>query len=205
MLYRFRLTIIFAIMFCLASGPVSCAKASQMAEPVSMERNRLWAAPMQVKGLPNLFQVTPDLYRSAQPDETGMANAKKMGIKTVLSLRSSNKDPSLSAGTGLTLRRVPLATWDISDEEIIAALSIIHSSPKPVLVHCLHGADRTGLIIAMYRMVFQDWSKEKAKDELLHGNYGFHGIWTNIPKKIDDTDIAAIKAEVMKALPAEMR
>jgi protein tyrosine/serine phosphatase len=149
-----------------------------------------------VEGLPNLFRVTPDLYRSAQPEETGMVNADKMGIKTVLSLRVSNVDPELAQGTGLLLRQVPIYTWNISEDEIVSALRIIRDAPGPMLVHCRHGADRTGLVMAMYRMVFQGWSKEEAREEMLNGGYGFHSIWTNIPKLIDQTDIAALRAKV---------
>jgi protein tyrosine phosphatase (PTP) superfamily phosphohydrolase (DUF442 family) len=125
-----------------------------------------------------------------------MDNARTMGVKTVLSLRVSNEDPELSLGTGLILRRVPIETWAITEDEIVSALRIIRDSPGPVLVHCRHGADRTGLITAMYRMVFEGWSKEEAKDEMLNGGYGFHSMWTNIPKMIDEADIAALRAKV---------
>ncbi len=115
----------------------------------------------------------------------------------MLSLRTSNTDPELAAGTGLRLEHVPITTWAVGDEEMTAALRIINTAPKPLLLHCYHGADRTGLTIAMYRMIFQGWSKEDAKEELVNGGYGFHSIWRNIPKYIDEVDIEAIRARVM--------
>ena len=185
------------LVFCLAVGSLSvAAPLSRAATHAPAERNSRWATPMEVKGLPNLFQVTPDLYRSAQPDKTGMMNARNMGIKTVLSFRTSNKDEKLNEATGLILRRVPIKTHNIKESDIVDALRIIRVSPKPVLVHCLHGADRTGLIMAMYRMVFQGWSKEEAKDEMINGGYNFHSVWSNIPKMIDKADIEAIRAKV---------
>jgi len=192
-----KVFVMLALVLCFSASCMSCNKSpSQAASTAPAERNGRWAVPLEVEGLPNLFQVTPDIYRSAQPDETGMQNAKKMGIKTILSFRTSNKDPKLSEGTGLIPRRVPITTWAVEDDEIVEALRIIRLSPKPMLVHCLHGADRTGLIMAMYRMVFQGWSKEEAKDEMINGGYGYHSMWTNIPKEIDKADIEAIKAKV---------
>ena len=164
-------------------------------------RDSRWAVPVEAEGLPNLFRVTPDLYRSAQPDKAGMRRARDMGIKTVLSFRASDKDTKRSKGTGLLIRHVPIDTWDVDDEEIVNALRIIRLAPKPILVHCRHGADRTGLIIAMYRMVFQGWSKEEAKDEMINGGYGFHSIWMNIPEEIDKADIEAVKAGVFTDTP----
>lgn len=183
------------LLFLLVHGLSAFAASSPPAD--REERNINWAVPMRVEGLPNLFQVSPELYRSAQPDETGMRNAKAMGIKTVLSLRTEKDDPKLSRGTGLHLEQVGITTWNIHDADLVTALKIIHTAPKPVLVHCRHGADRTGLVMALYRMAFQDWGKEDAKDEMQNGGFGFHRIWTNIPEIIDRTDITAIRQEVM--------
>jgi protein tyrosine phosphatase (PTP) superfamily phosphohydrolase (DUF442 family) len=151
---------------------------------------------MEADGIPNLFWVSPDLYRSAQPDKTGMISAKMMGIKSVVSLRESDSDPRLSRGTGLALKSVPMEAWDIEGEELLAALRAIHESPKPVLLHCRHGSDRTGLVVAAYRVVFQGWSKEDAKNEMINGGYGFHKVWKNIPKMVDRLDAEALKAQL---------
>lgn len=191
-----RAAVVFWLAFYLAVSCVSCSSASHEPQVFSPQRDKRWAVPVQEEGLPNLFQVTPDLYRSAQPDQTGMRNAEKMGIRTVLSLRTSNPDPELSEGTGLELRRVPIATENISEEEVVAALRIIREGPHPVLVHCRHGADRTGLVIAVYRMAFQGWTREEALNEMRDGGFGFHSIWINIPKMIRKIDIEAIRAKV---------
>ena len=98
----------------------------------------------------------------------------------------------------LLLRNVPMHSWNTHDEDIISALRIIHDAPKPILVHCRHGADRTGLIMAMYRVVFQGWTKEQAKKEMLEGGYGFHAVWVNITRRIDKADIAAIRARIFR-------
>lgn len=89
-------------------------------------------------------------------------------------------------------------TWHIEDEDIIAALRAIRNAEKlgPVLLHCQHGADRTGVVTAMYRIVFQKWSKEKALDELQSGGFGYHAIWANIPRYLRTVDVDKIRHAV---------
>lgn len=65
-----------------------------------------------------------------------------------------------------------------------------------MLIHCQHGADRTGLVSALYRMVYQGWTREQALDELQHGGYGFHPIWQNITNYLKNVDVERLKREV---------
>ncbi len=44
---------------------------------------------------------------------------------------------------------------------------------QKVLLHCYHGSDRTGASVAMYRIIFQNWSTTDALAEMKHGGYGF--------------------------------
>lgn len=71
-------------------------------------------------------------------------------------------------------------------------------SLQPVLVHCNHGSDRTGTMVAIYRIVFEGWSKAQATDEMINGGFGFHPIWQNLIRYIEELDVNAIKAEVAK-------
>lgn len=164
----------------------------------AVQRDSRWAEPKRAEGLPNLYRVDSEVYRSGQPEGEGLRSAENLGIRTVLSLRSTNRDVALDKSGDLLLRNVPMRSWNTHDEDIIRALRIIHDAPKPILVHCRHGADRTGLIMAMYRVVFQGWTKEQAKKEMLEGGYGFHSIWINITRRIDRADIVAIRARVFK-------
>ena len=63
-------------------------------------------------------------------------------------------------------------------------------------MHCWHGSDRTGTVIAMYRMVVQGWSREDALDELVNGGYGYHTIYRNIPAYIRNVDIDSIRQQL---------
>jgi tyrosine-protein phosphatase SIW14 len=162
----------------------------------STARPAHWATPLQRKGLPNLHQVTPTLYRGAQPTAVGMRQLKAMGIKTVLNLRSFNSDREELGATGLAYDHIAMKAWHPEQEDIIRFLQITtDKSRQPIFVHCQHGADRTGLMCAVYRVAVCGWTKEEAIREMTQGGFGHHTIWTNLVKFIRDLDIDAIKKE----------
>ncbi len=182
----------FIFIFCLAlSGAVL---VSTRADVFAGATGRTWAVPVQLADSDNFFRVTKHLYRSAQPSADGMQAYEKFGIRTVINLRTFHSDAKEVRGTNLILVEIPILTWDAGkDEIVIRVLQVIRDAEKPVLVHCQHGADRTGLIMASYRMVEQDWSKAEALDELRNGGFGFHTIWQNIPEYIEEMDIDQIR------------
>ncbi len=99
---------------------------------------------------------------------------------------------------GIACLRLPMLTWDISADHVVAALLAIRAAERKgaVLIHCQHGADRTGVIAAMYRLVFQGWSKQQALAELREGGFGFHPMWRNIPSFLRRVDVAAVRGRV---------
>lgn len=156
-----------------------------------------WAEPLALEGAPNLHKVTETLYRSAQPTAEGMKNLEKLGIRTVINLRAFHSDADEIAGTKLLNEELSVKTWHIEDEDVVRVLRIVKDPARgPYLIHCLHGADRTGTMVAMYRMVVQGWPREKVIDELQNGGYGFHPIWTNIVTYLVKVDVARIRQEV---------
>jgi len=88
-------------------------------------------------------------------------------------------------------------TWHMEDEDVVRVLKLIRNKENgPFLIHCQHGADRTGLMSAMYRIVEQGWTKDEAIKEMVEGGYGFHPIWSNIIKYIRNADVKKIKVAV---------
>ena len=168
------------------------------------ERNPDWAVPVYAKGLPNLHRVTADLYRSAQPTAEGMCSAEDMGIRTVLNLRAFHSDDELAEGTRLTLMRLEINTWAMDEEEILTGLRIILRAKPPVLVHCQHGADRTGTLMAAYRMVVQGWPREEAIAEMLDGGYGYHAIWGNLITLLENLDVEAMRAQLLEDMEPQL-
>ena len=163
------------------------------------ETNRpsAWAAPIELEGVPNLHKVSDTLYRSAQPTAVGMQNLKKLGIKTVVNLRTFHSDLDELKGTGLASVRFHMKTWHSEDEDALRFLQIATDPERtPVLVHCQHGADRTGELCATYRIVVQGWTKEAAIQEMTGGGFGFHSIWSNIPSWIKNLDAEKLRKEI---------
>lgn len=178
----------------LCAAPFDSLYAAENATP----RNPIWAKPIDVSS--NLFQVDQGFYRSEQLQDKDIALLQELGVKTVLNLRSFHSDDDLLKGTGIESVRVPINTWAINDNNVTAALKALRAAQKegPVILHCLHGADRTGLVTAMYRVLYQNWSKEVALKELTEGGYGYHAMWTNIPTYFNTVDIEKIRVAVEK-------
>lgn len=149
--------------------------------------------------LRNLHRVDDHVWRSSQPDAVGFADLKAAGIGEVLSLRHYHADDHLA--DGLVLHRIPMDAETIRDADIVAALKVIRRSKKPVLVHCWHGSDRTGVVVAMYRMVVQRWPRGKAIAELNDPAYGHHaGAYPNIQRYLEGVDVETIRRELRSTL-----
>ena len=112
-----------------------------------------------------------------------------------LSDLSDDKDET--HGTKPRLRRIKMDTGHIEDEDIVRVLAMLrHTDDGPFLVHCRHGADRTGVACAMFRIVEQGWSREDAIREMKDGGFGFHPLWKNIPRCLEKVDVAKIRRGV---------
>lgn len=165
------------------------------------ERPAKWAQLVPGTSVKNLNRVTPQLYRSAQPDAAGMRDLEKLGVKTVVDLRDLNDDRNEARDTKLRLHRVKMDAWHIEDEDVVQALALLRrKGDGPFLIHCHHGADRTGVVCAMFRLVEQRWSRGDAIRELKDGGYGFHKTWVNIPHYLQKVDIEKVRMLVDKAV-----
>jgi protein tyrosine/serine phosphatase len=129
--------------------------------------------------LPKFSQVNPNLFRGAQPKEGGIDRLKNMGIKTIINLRDSGdqtrNEEDEATTKGLRYFNIPLPNFDRpSDETVSQILSLITSSEnQPVFVHCKRGSDRTGTIIALYRIEYDGWTGDRAKSEAKQHGMGF--------------------------------
>lgn len=169
-----------------------------MASPVVKPQARpaSWAPPIMLAGAPNLHKVSDNLFRSAQPSTEGMVNLKGLGIKTVVSLRAFHSDRDALANTGLGYERIDIKTWHPERQDVVRFLKIATDPARgPVLVHCQHGADRTGTMVAIYRVTVQGWSKAEATREMTEGGFGFHEVWVNLIPWLEKLDIDAIRQE----------
>lgn len=153
-------------------------------------------------GLPNFARVSPVLYRGAQPTREGFLALREMGVKTVVSLRMLHSDRELLAGTGMRHLRIPAKAWHPEDEDVAMVLRIVREPEnQPVFVHCEHGADRTGAVMAVYRMIEQRWSVDDAAAEL--PRFGYHPIWQQIMTYLRGLDVPRMRERIAATpLPA---
>ncbi len=195
---RFRwigLLLAGAIIVC-AAGYLFCSGIANrhIDSDIDADTRAKWAKPMDLPGLPNLHKVSDDLYRGAQPSAEGIGQLETLGIKTVVNLRWSHSDRDQLQGTSLAYEHIKMTAWNVEFEDVVRFLRIISDSNSlPVFVHCQHGADRTGLICAVYRIVIQGWSKDEAIEEMTEGGFGFHEIWKNLLNYIRRLDIDQAK------------
>jgi protein tyrosine/serine phosphatase len=159
-----------------------------------------WAEPVEMEGVSNLHRISPTLYRSEQPTALGMKNLEKLGIRTVINLRAFNDDKDEVKGTSLRTERVKILTWRIDDKHVIEVMRMLKKAENgPFLIHCQHGADRTGLMSAMYRVLEQGWTPEDALTELIDGGYGYHSMWKNIVRYVRSVDTASLREAIESA------
>ena len=122
------------------------------------------------EGINNFGKISDSLYRGAQPDAAGIRNLARLGIKSIINLRMTNDvwnaEAAEASASGITYTNVPLkSVGRPTDEQVAALLALIKSLPAPVFVHCQYGCDRTGTIIACYRIRHGGWPNQAALEE----------------------------------------
>nr|WP_314069631.1 tyrosine-protein phosphatase [uncultured Campylobacter sp.] len=147
----------------------------------------------------NFYRVDERLFRSAQLDGSDAAKLHELGIKSIVNLRHFSRGGDKRAfGDQFWFANKPLQSWEIKPAQIADVLRIIRERQKEgaVLVHCYHGADRTGLVVAMYRVIYQGWSLDAARSEMIDGGYGFHSMWQDIADFLTPQNEALVRAEL---------
>lgn len=169
-----------------------CKKSSSESQVDPMQYTT--AEKLERSGCGNLFKVSETLYRGEQPTVEGFKELEKLGIKTVVNLRSLHSDRNKLGATNLADEHIRMEAWDPDQEQIEQFLDIVTDETKqPVFVHCLHGSDRTGTMVAVYRMVVEGWDKEKALEEMQNGPFGFHEMFQGLPEFIQELDIETLR------------
>lgn len=183
-----------AVLKIAAAFSVALLTACSEKPRIETPRNPLWATPAASEHLKNFFKVNDKLYRGAQPSAEGMAELKKLGIKSVINLRSLHSDKDEIGALGLIEHRIKSEASDPEEQEVVQFLKLVGDpANQPVFVHCAYGSDRTGLMLAVYRIVLQGWRNDAAYDEMVNGGYGFHTIYKDIQTYVRAVDAKALR------------
>lgn len=154
-----------------------------------------WAQPVEVQY--NLFQMSPTLYRSALPDGGAVPLLKNLKVATVINFLPEG-DSSWLSESGIHQVQLPYRTNHVDDADVLKALRAIQAAEAdgPVLMHCKHGSDRTGLMAAMYRVVVQGWSKEDALSEMTQGGFGESGHFRDSVRYVMQADVDKLRTSL---------
>jgi protein tyrosine/serine phosphatase len=124
-----------------------------------------------IAGVPNFSKVSDALWRGAQPTREGFRNLEAAGVKTIVNLKYSQDDLPMLSGTRLKYLWLPELPGFPDDHDLVIFLKVVESPDNwPVFVHCEFGRDRSGYMVAAYRIIVQDWTA----DDAIHEMFDFH-------------------------------
>jgi tyrosine-protein phosphatase SIW14 len=140
------------------------------------------SAQTNVPGVANFHQVNDHVYRGAQPTVQGFQNLANLGVKTVIDLREAGDQTAWEhhavESSAMRYISIPFRGMSAPTPANMAKVLAIFDDPSagPVFVHCRRGKDRTGTVIACYRISHDGWNNQKALAEAR--SYGMR--WTEV-------------------------
>lgn len=159
-------------------------------------RPMTWAQKVEGQEIRALYKVDNHLYRSGLPPRAGMLNIQRAGVRSILNLHHFGNDDAEVQGTSLHVKQIRIKVTKMTYADIVQSLRYIEKTNKPVLVHCLTGADRTGVVVAAYRML-KGWTKKEAINEMANGGYHFRRhLFSNLIPLVEGIDIKRLKRDV---------
>jgi tyrosine-protein phosphatase SIW14 len=135
-----------------------------------------------VQGIHNFYKVDEHVYRGAQPTDEGFQYLAKIGVKTVIDLRGVGEgrrnEESVVTAAGMKYINIPMTgLTPPSEAEITKILGMLEDGATgPIFVHCQRGADRTGAVIASYRIDHDGWDSARALKEAMSNGMSFFQI-----------------------------
>ncbi|MBC7997531.1 MAG: tyrosine-protein phosphatase [Leptolyngbya sp.] len=163
-------SIAIAVAVASISAPYSVIAAETenvSAEPISIAA----VSPAPVVHVGNFERVSSKLYRGGAPSATALKELKEAGVKTIVNLRypggASAKEEVNAKNVGLEYFNVPMGYTEPNMKKVASVLDILHDPTKqPVYIHCMQGADRTGMICGIERIIGDNWQYDKVYTEM---------------------------------------
>ncbi len=149
------------------------------------------AQELALAGVPNFGRVTPNLYRGAQPTGRGFQELQRLGVEMVVNFRDERGKIEAERRTverlGLRYVSIPWsASHNPTSQQVAEFLELLRANPQSkIFVHCHKGADRTGAMVAAYRIAEQRWTPPQAIQEMRA--YHYHHFWlSNLQRYVED-------------------
>jgi len=180
-------SIVICILFFLVSG---CGYLSYVRDPFV--------------DIPQFARVDERLYRGGRPNPDGIYTLREEGIKTIITLQGPSSERSAEAQLAKTLDMefvsIPLSVYEApTDEDILFFMEyVLNPEKQPVFVHCASGRDRTGTLVAVYRVLAYGWGpKEAYKEAKRYGFWPYKGdaVLKNFIHQLKDKDIYFTETE----------
>lgn len=176
--------VFWGVVFVVGFSLSGCAHEPQ-AKSISCENNLN-------STIQNFCQVKADvLWRGAKPDKDGAAWLVQQGVRTVVNLELLHDDQDAFEQVRLNdlekhqigyyrirdWEPLPIIAPDTTDRHVAQFLAIMQQAPKPVFVHCRSGENRTGLMVAAYRVIVEGEGKDGAIDAAIDEMASYQGFW----------------------------
>ena len=185
-----RVAALLLLLGLLASSGVSPGLAADPGNPSSRcgtaednsavlpGNNRVSERLFGLPGLTAVGRVAPGIFRGAQPKPDGYATLKAMGVRTVVNLRVRHGEREAVEAAGMRYVEIPMSFLKKADPAAVRKTLSVMTDPanQPVFIHCSVGSDRTGVVVAIYRMEVDGWSEAEAEAEM--EAFGFHEFWS---------------------------
>jgi len=171
MIFRAARTLFLIVLYALAVS--ADVPAPQTKEETQSPKARAIGRRLEEKGITNFGEVTPHLYRGGLLRGDGIKALKKLGIDIVVDTHANDTSEERDArALGMKYVAIPWHCPWPKDEVFANFLKVLHENKgKKVFIHCRLGDDRTGMMVAAYRMAEEGWTAEEAMVEMK--SFGF--------------------------------
>lgn len=119
----------------------------------------------------DFYQVSPGIYRGGRPDQAGVNALAKLGVKTIINLENDSaaiaNETAWAKQAHVTEMSFPMSGERMPSDKLVNDVLEVMKDParQPIYVHCMKGMDRTGIIVALHRVINEHWTDERAEHE----------------------------------------
>jgi tyrosine-protein phosphatase SIW14 len=171
----YSLFLLLAIRVSIGGNALAQTDRPDLSQSNSSTVHRAMGQHLKAKGIRNFGQVTPTLYRGGQPSPEGFETLAHMGIAIIVDTGRSKRDEAQIKRLGMTYVSLPWYCPFPKDKVFAQFIEVTRKNPgKKIFVHCRLGDDRTGMMIAAYRMGEQGWTAKEAMQEM--HKFGYRNI-----------------------------